>query len=63
MIQLYRRRKALADSEWHFHTQCLDWPEAEYIQTRYLKPHERERICPECTKLEAEMFPQKRLER
>jgi hypothetical protein len=29
MIQLYGRRKALPDSEWHFHTQLPDWPEAE----------------------------------
>ena len=29
MIQLHGRRKALPDSEWHFHTQLPDSPEAE----------------------------------
>lgn len=42
---------------WHFHTQCPDWPENDFIQTLYLKRDELERICPECCKVNAKMFP------
>ena len=59
MIEVYRKRKASLDSEWHFHTQCPDWPENDFIQTCSLKPDELERICPECCKLNAKMFPTK----
>ena len=59
MIEVYRKRKASLDSEWHFHTQCPDWPENDFIQTRSLKPDELERICPECCKLNVKMFPTK----
>jgi hypothetical protein len=59
MIEVYRKRKASLDSAWHFHTQCPDWPENDFIQTRYLKPDELEGICPECCKVNAKMFPTK----
>jgi hypothetical protein len=58
VIEIYRRTKESVDSEWHFHTQCADWPELNYIQVRSLTPDERKRICPECARLEAKMFPQ-----
>ena len=57
VFQLYRKRKDSADSEWHFNTQCLDWPEVDYVQSRYLPPEEREHICLESKRLEAKMFP------
>jgi len=57
MIEVYRKRKDSVDAKWHFHTQCPDWPENDFIQTLYLKPDELERICPECCKVNAKMFP------
>ena len=48
VIELYRRRKDSRDSVWHFNTQCPDWPEVNYIQSRFLESEEREQICPEC---------------
>ena len=41
VIELYRRRKDSPDSEWHFHTQCPDWPKVDYTQTRFLKPESK----------------------
>jgi hypothetical protein len=58
MIEIYRKRADSPASEWHFHTQCPHWPEVNYIQSRYLQPEERERICAECKRLDAKMFPQ-----
>ena len=57
MIEIYRKRKDSVDAKWHFHTQCPDWPENDFIQTLYLKRDELERICPECCKVNAKMFP------
>jgi hypothetical protein len=55
-VEIYRRRKD--SSEWHSHTQYPDWPEVDYIQTGFVNPEERERLCPECKRIEAKMFPQ-----
>jgi len=52
VFEVYRRRKD--SSEWHFHTQCPDWPETDYIQTGFLEPDECDRLCPECKRLEGE---------
>jgi len=60
VIEVYRKRKDLPESEWHFHTQCADWPKVDYIQLRFLKPEEREHICAKCQRLEAKMFPEVR---
>jgi len=35
MIEVYRKLRDSLDSEWHFHTQCPRWPEANFIQTRF----------------------------
>ena len=58
MIEVYRKPAPADsfDSEWHFHTQCPHWPETNFIQTRFLMPDERKRLCPECKALDAKMF-------
>ena len=56
MMEVYRKAVDSLDSEWHFHTQCPRWPEANFIQTRFLNPDERRRLCPECKTLDAKMF-------
>jgi hypothetical protein len=63
MFQVYRRREDSPDSsEWHFNTCCPDWPNVDYVQLRYLSLEEREHICPECKRLEAEMYPSQRMQ-
>jgi len=57
MILVYRRHKIGPNSRWHFHTQCPQWLEIDFDQARLLEFSERDRICPECIKLEARMFP------
>jgi hypothetical protein len=44
VIELYRRRKDSPDWVWHFNTHCPDWPEVNYIQSRFLKSEERDQI-------------------
>jgi hypothetical protein len=55
MIVLYRKRRD--GSVWHFHMQCSNGPESDYIQMRFIDLAEDERMCDECAKLEAAMFP------
>ena len=57
MIVVYRKRKD--GLVWHFHTQCSQWPESDYIQMRFLDLAEDERMCDECAKLEATIVPEK----
>jgi hypothetical protein len=59
VILFYRKHKNSMDDDWHFHTQCSRWPETDFVQTRVLEPGEGERLCRECVKREAEMFPPK----
>jgi len=61
MIEVYRRRKDSPDSPWHSNTQCPDWPELDYIQSRYLSPDESARICRQCRTLNDKMFPSQTL--
>ena len=55
MIEVYRNRIDSLDSEWHFHTECPEWPEANFIQTTYLNPDQREHLCDQCKVLDAKM--------
>jgi len=57
VIEVYRKRKDSPKAKWHCHTLCPHWPEIDYIQQRFLTPDEREHLCPECKRLNAEMFP------
>ena len=59
MILIYRKPKASVGSEWHFNTQCPHWPASSFVQVRYLAPEANERLCQNCVRLEATMFPQK----
>jgi len=56
---LYRKSKAAADLEWHFHSQCPRWPLTSFFQVRFLlmNRHEQDRICPDCINLEAQLVP------
>jgi len=56
MFEVYRKPVDSLDSEWHFHTQCPRWPEANFIQTRFLNPDERTHLCLECKALDAKTF-------
>jgi hypothetical protein len=57
---VYRRRADALDSEWHFHSDCPNWPELGSIQIQFLKPNWGDRICAECIKLESNNFSQQR---
>jgi hypothetical protein len=57
MILIYRKRKD--GQRWHFHTQCTRWPETDFVQVLYLNPDDEPRLCGECARLEAKMFPPK----
>jgi hypothetical protein len=57
MLLLYRKYKD--GFVWHFHTQCSDWPETNFVQTRALRLTQDERLCGKCAKLEVAMFPPK----
>ena len=57
MIQVYRKLSDTWDLNWHFHTLCPQWPEVNYVQVRFVEPGGSERLCEECIRLEAEMFP------
>ena len=35
----YRRNNGLIGSEWHFHNQCEQWPDNDYIETNFLDPN------------------------
>ena len=35
MIRIYRKRKD--GSRWHFHAQCPNWPEVNYVQLQFLQ--------------------------
>jgi hypothetical protein len=58
MILVYRKHKD--DLEWHFHTQCSRWPESDFLQVRIVNMAEGERLCRECARREAAMFPRKK---
>ena len=62
MFLVYRKRKNSLDSPWHFNTQCSHWPEADFVQVRFIDPkvNQGERLCQECARLETEMFQPKR---
>ncbi len=60
MFSVYRKRKNSLISQWHFNTQCPQWPEAEFVQVRSIDVKTGERLCQECAKLESEMFPAKK---
>ena len=57
MILVYRKDKD--GFVWHFHTQCPNWPEINYVQIRFVRPMEDERFCEEWTRLESEAFQPK----
>jgi len=58
---VYRRTKD-STTPWHFHTQCAEWPEADFVQVRFFNPNEKRRLCRECARLEDNMFgPQRQL--
>ena len=59
MILVYRKHKNSTDEDWHFNGQCPRWPETDFVQVRFLIPEENQRLCEECLKLEAKMFPPK----
>jgi hypothetical protein len=59
MIVFYRKHKDSLDLEWHFQTQCLRWPETNFVQVSGLDANEQKRLCKECVKLESAMFPRK----
>jgi hypothetical protein len=46
-------RQKTDEREWHFHTQCPDWPEKSYVQKTYREPSDR--LCEMCIKLERKM--------
>jgi hypothetical protein len=56
MFLVYRKRKGSLDLPWHFNTRCPHWPEADFVQVRYIEGKASERLCQDCTKLESEMF-------
>jgi hypothetical protein len=56
MFSVYRKRKDSPNSPWHFNTQCTRWPEADFVQLRFVDVTGGERFCQECAKLESEMF-------
>ena len=45
----YRRSIDRLD-EWHFHPECPDWPEVNYLEQS--EPPDPEDICEECLELE-----------
>ena len=55
MISIFRKHKN--GLVWHCHTQCPRWPEVDFVQVRYLNPDDKPRLCEECARLEAKMFP------
>jgi hypothetical protein len=55
MLLIFRKRKD--DVVWHFHTQCQRWPETDFVQVRFLNQDDGPRLCEECARLEAKMFP------
>jgi len=57
MTLVYRKHKD--DLEWHFHAECLNWPETEYVETRLVEVSDNDRLCRDCSHLESEMFPPK----
>jgi len=57
MLIVYR--KHIGELEWHFHTQCPRWPEADFVQLHYILVTIPERLCAECNRLQLEMFPPK----
>jgi hypothetical protein len=54
VILVYRKRKDAFD--WHFHTQCPEWPESDFVQVLFIESCAGERLCEVCAKLEQEMF-------
>jgi hypothetical protein len=63
MFSVYRKRNNPPDSQWHYNTQCTRWPEADFVQQRFVELKAGERLCQECAKLESEMFGQNREDR
>lgn len=49
---VYRRRIDGRDSEWHFRSDCPNWPELGSVKIRFLRPDQDDRICAECSKEE-----------
>jgi hypothetical protein len=60
MFSVYRKRKNSPNAQWHFNTKCPHWPEADFVQVRFVDLKTGERFCQECAKLESEMFPPER---
>jgi hypothetical protein len=56
MILVYRKHNN--GSLWHFHTQCPQWPEINYVQAQDVHPTGEERLCEECARLQSQMFPE-----
>ena len=44
----YRRSIGRLD-EWHFHSECTDWPEVNYLEQS--EPPYTENICAQCIEL------------
>jgi hypothetical protein len=60
MFSVYRKRKDSPNSPWHFNSHCSRWPEADFVQVRFVDAVAGERLCEECAKLEVEMFGRKK---
>lgn len=52
---LYRKDQF---SNWHFHEDCLSWPQTDYVEVRAPILDEYERLCLECVKLESPIHDQ-----
>jgi hypothetical protein len=50
---VYRKSDSVLSDEWHFHPDCLLWPQADYAELDIPPVEKNDRLCLQCIALES----------